>query len=374
MIERLYIHNFRCFENFELILKEMPTALLLGTNGSGKSSVRQVLTILQRIGFGVSRLDQLLRPEDFGRGRKTLPIRFEIEALISGRPYLYTLAVELSGDPAELHVHEERLIAGGEPVYSRRQAEVTQHNAGGAAESVFLIDGKTIALSILQGRNEPNDLGTFKNWLASMVVLAPIPSTMSGDSTGNEGWWQAITDGSKFGEWFTWLIDTYPAADSIIEQSLRNQMPDFGEISKIPVGPSIERTKRMSLSFRKDHAETAIAFPDLSDGEKCFLLGAVVVAMNKVFPSLVCFWDEPDNYLSLSEVGHFVMDLRRSFSSGGQLLITSHNPEAIRKFSDENTLVLYRNSHLEPTQVRRLEELTVHGDLVEALIRGDVGP
>jgi len=58
----------------------------------------------------------------------------------------------------------------------------------------------------------------------------------------------------------------------------------------------------------------------------------------------------------------------------GQFIATSHNPEAIRSFSDENTLYLYRNNHLEPTIVRRLDELDIKGDLVGALTRGDLEP
>jgi hypothetical protein len=76
----------------------------------------------------------------------------------------------------------------------------------------------------------------------------------------------------------------------------------------------------------------------------------------------------------MDEVGHFVLDLRKAFQLGGQFIATSHNPEAITGFSDENTLVLYRKNHLEPTIVRPLGELQVSGDLVGALIRGDVEP
>ena len=54
--------------------------------------------------------------------------------------------------------------------------------------------------------------------------------------------------------------------------------------------------------------------------------------------------------------------------------MTSHNPEAIRRFSEENTLVFYRKSHLEPTVVRPARELQIGGDLVGALVRGDVDP
>ena len=53
---------------------------------------------------------------------------------------------------------------------------------------------------------------------------------------------------------------------------------------------------------------------------------------------------------------------------------TSHSPEAIRRFSIENTLLLHRRSHLEPTQVRPTSELHVEGDLVDALVRDDVEP
>ena len=104
------------------------------------------------------------------------------------------------------------------------------------------------------------------------------------------------------------------------------------------------------------------------------MICALVLATNYATGPVFCFWDEPDNYLAIQEVGHFVMALRRAFQSGGQFIATSHNPEAIRRFSDENTLFLYRKSHLEPAIVRPLSELQVEGDLVGALIRGDVEP
>lgn len=111
-----------------------------------------------------------------------------------------------------------------------------------------------------------------------------------------------------------------------------------------------------------------------SDGEKCFMICALVLAANHAYGPVFCFWDEPDNFLALSEVGHFVLALRKAFQSGGQFIATSHNSEVICRFSDENTLVLYRNNHLEPTRVRPLKEIQVSGDLVGALIRDDIEP
>ena len=368
MIERLYIHNFRCLENFELITKELPTALLLGENGTGKSSVRLALTTLQRIGRGLNRVGKLFWPEDFSRGRSDVPIRIEVDAVISGRTYNYSLALELPAKFKELRVSEERLTADSQPIFSRSQAQVTVHGNSDSGEAKFMVDWHLVALPVIQVRSEPDDLSIFKRWLAQMIILSPIPELMSGDSADST--LEPEIDSSNFGEWFSGLLGSFPAAYSQIEKYLREVMPDFGDIQQLAIGPNI---KRMTVSFQQGDAAMRIPFNRLSDGEKCFLLGAVVLAANKAYGPLFCFWDEPDNYLSLSEVGHFVVELRRTFSTGGQFLMTSHNPEAIRKFADENTLVLYRNSHIEPTLVRRLDDLAVQGDLVEALIRGDVG-
>ncbi|MEO1273159.1 MAG: hypothetical protein AAFX99_34160, partial [Myxococcota bacterium] len=92
-------------------------------------------------------------------------------------------------------------------------------------------------------------------------------------------------------------------------------------------------------------------------------------------PGSFCFWDEPDSHMALDEVGHFISTLRRSFKShGGQIVVTSHSEETIRRFSHENTFLLHRRSHLEPVHVSGLDELSIKGDLIGTLIRGDLHP
>jgi len=65
----------------------------------------------------------------------------------------------------------------------------------------------------------------------------------------------------------------------------------------------------------------------LSDGEKIFFVCAVLLGANKHYGPTFCLWAEPDNYVSLSEVGHMVVALKKSFAQSGQLFVTSHNPE-----------------------------------------------
>jgi predicted ATPase len=72
MLQRLYVNNFRCLENFELTMKEMSSALLIGKNGVGKSTIAKALEVLQAIARGTNRLrdlakePRLIGTKDFG--------------------------------------------------------------------------------------------------------------------------------------------------------------------------------------------------------------------------------------------------------------------------------------------------------------------
>ncbi|MGA3113063.1 MAG: AAA family ATPase [Syntrophobacteraceae bacterium] len=367
MLQRLYVHNFRCLENFELDLKEMPSALLIGKNGSGKSTIAYALEVLQKIGRGTNRVRELVLPKDFVRGRSDVPIRFEIEVLLDNRLFKYVLALELPVGFRELRVSEEQLIVAGNAIYSRKQGQVTLHSSPQNREAQFLVDWHLVALPVIQEQSEKDPLKTFKTWLAWTIILAPIPSLITGDSEGET--LVPKRDGSNFGEWSRGLLNGYPAAYTQVEKYLRELMPDIRDFQNEVIGKD---AKSMIVRFETNNATLSVSFNDLSDGEKCFFICAVVLAANQFYGPLFCFWDEPDNFLSLSEVGHFVTSLRSSFKNSGQFLATSHNPEAILKFSNENTFVLDRKSHLEPTLVRLLSDIPVKGDLVDALIRGDV--
>ena len=72
---RLYVHNFRCLENFDI--GNMSSVLFIGKNGSGKSTIAYSLEILQKIGRGVNRARELIQPRDFSHGRSEVPINMK---------------------------------------------------------------------------------------------------------------------------------------------------------------------------------------------------------------------------------------------------------------------------------------------------------
>jgi predicted ATPase len=369
VIRRLYIHNFRCLENFDLPISGLSSVLLIGKNGSGKTSVGRALEILQKIGRGKNRVGEFIKRQDLTRGRVDAPIRFEIELELGKEIFGYTIAFELPPDFKELRVLEEKLTVGGKPVYTRDLAKVHLAAAGLEKDANFGVDWHLVALPIIQRKSKDDPLFVFKQWLSRMIILRPVPGLITGESIDET--LEPNLDVSNFGAWFSGLLAYAPSAYTRIDEYLRQVMPDLKDIRNPMVGTD---SRSLAVTFANGHGNFELPFNDLSDGEKCFMICALVLAGNAAYGPMFCFWDEPDNYLAISEVGHFVLALRKAFQGGGQFVATSHNPETIRRFSDENTLVLYRNSHLEPPIVRPLSELQVSGDLVGALIRDDVTP
>ena len=95
VIRRFYVHNYRCLENFELSLARQSSVLLIGDNGTGKTTVGMALWILRRIARNVNRVGDLVKPKDLAQGRFDVPVRFEIEVEISGHFYQYVIAFEI---------------------------------------------------------------------------------------------------------------------------------------------------------------------------------------------------------------------------------------------------------------------------------------
>jgi hypothetical protein len=370
VIRRLYIHNFRCLENFELPISGKSSALLIGNNGSGKTTVGLALEILQRIARGTNRVGDLVKPKDL-LGRKGVPMRFEVEVELDGKTYGYAVAFEFPEEFRQPRVLDEDLSVDGNPVYTRELGQVHLVRRAPDEEAKFSIDRQLAALPIIQQQSAKDPLFVFRQWLARMLILRPIPPLIIGSSEHET--LEPNPQVTDLGAWFSGLLAHAPSAYTKIDEYLKQIMPDLEDIRN-PLAGGDSRRLEVQFTGGPGPGSVCLSFEDLSDGEKCFMICALVLAANHAYGPLLCFWDEPDNYLAPSQVGHFVLALRTAFQSRGQFIATSHNPEAIRRFSDENTLVLYRKSHLEPTIVRPLEDLQVSGDLVDALIRGDVEP
>jgi predicted ATPase len=364
MIERLYVHNFRCLQNFTFDLKNQASAVLIGKNGAGKSTILRCLEIFQSICRGSRRVGDLISASDFTQLRTNEPMRLEVEFALSGKRYAYSVVFEWPEDFREARIQAESLLVDGKKVFTRHQAEI-QLETG----TSFGLDWHVFALPVINERPPGKLIFEARAFLASLVVIAPVPAAITGFAEAPAT--DLARDASNYAACLLAMLQQKPKAYSIFENYIKEVMPDFSSVENPPRG---ESGTQLIVTFEQTDPlrSLAVEFKALSDGEKCYFLSAYIIASNHVGPAVTCIWDEPDNHLSLSQVGQFITALRKMTKRSGQFIATTHHPETVRKFSDETTFVLTRKSHLDPTVVRPLADFDYSGDLINALIRDEI--
>ena len=364
MIERLYVHNFRCLENFTLDLADRPSTLLIGKNGTGKSTVRKALELFQSICRGKNRVGQIISVSDFAQQRTENPMRFEVELRLAGKKFKYEISFEWPPNFREARILEESVSLDGEIVFSRHHSQI-----GLSGGQTFGLDWHIVALPVINDRAGERAIQDLKAFFATMILIAPIPENMSGFS--EEPSLELAKDAENLASCLRALLGQKPAAYTTFDAYVKSMIPDFSSIENVERG---ESGTQLIVKFQQQELQPSLAveFKALSDGEKCYFLSAYIIAGNAAGLSRFCMWDEPDNHLSLSQVGQFITGLRKMANRGGQFLATTHHPETVRKFSDETTFVLARRSHLDPTVLRPLADFPYEGDLVNSLIREEI--
>jgi len=364
MIEQLYVQNFRCLESVSLDFASTSSALIIGKNGAGKSTIRHALSVFQSICRGSSRVGKLIALSDFSFLHRERPMRFEIELKLAGKRFKYAIAFEWPDSYREARILEENLSVDDQTIFTRHHAQVQQTGSGN-----FGLDWHVFALPVINERPPSRAVQDLKSFFASIILIAPIPATMPGFSEQPSV--ELEQNGSNFAACLRSLLVKKPAAYSTLDAYLKNVIPDFSSIDHEDSG---KEGQQLMVNFKRPDADESlrVEFDALSDGEKCFFLSGYIVASNAVDYPVVCMWDEPDNHLSLSQVGQFITSMRKMTNRGGQFIATSHHPETIRKFSDENTFVLTRKTHLDPSLPKRLKDFNYSGDLVNALIRDEI--
>jgi len=364
MIERLYVHNFLCLENFTLNLTGRSSVLIIGRNGAGKSTIVRCLRLFQSICRGSDRVRNLISAGDFTQHRTNAPMRFEVEARITDRRFKYELSFEWPGAFREARILEESVTVDGTSIFTRHHSQIQL--SGG---TTFGLDWHTVALPVIIERPGERAIQDLKSFFANMVLIAPVPSKMTGFSEDSS--MELESDAGNFAACLRALLAQKPAAYAEFAAHLKSIVPDFSSIENVERG---ESGSQLIVKFEQGDPPRSLAveFNALSDGEKCFFLSAYIIARNRMGPPVFCMWDEPDNHLSISEVGQFIVGLRKIANRGGQFIATTHHPEIVRKFSDETTFVITRRSHLDPALIRPLAEFTYTGDLINALIRDEI--
>ena len=231
MIERLYVHNFRCFENFTLDLVDRPAALLIGRNGAGKSTVLECFRLFQKICRGFNRVKELISASDFTQQRTDRPMRFEVELNLGMKRFKYAISFEWPPNFHEARILDEALTVDGDVVFTRQNAQIQL--AGGSS---FLLDWHIVALPIITERPGERTIQDLKSYFANMILISPIPANMSGFS--EEATAELQKDSSNYASCLRALLGKKPAVYTKFDSYLKAVIPDYASIENVERGES----------------------------------------------------------------------------------------------------------------------------------------
>jgi predicted ATPase len=348
MLTRLYVDNFRCLVDFEY--RPSSRELILGRNGSGKSSFLSALLLLRQF---VSRGDLL---DDYSLlGQRTrwlgkIEIAAEIEAELNGGKYKYRVVIEPWGDPARPRVHSETLLLDQKPIFEFVGGEVHLYNDRFEQKVTYDFDWHRSALATIIARKDNHKLTQFKQWFAGLFCFQINPFAMNARAE-KEDFFPNV-DLSNIASWYRHLLQNDPKQNSELLQSLRESLDNFAFLSLEPVG---ENVRVLVAEFDRGAGDTSkFGFSELSEGQRC-LIALYTVLHFVVAKGGTVVIDEPDNFLSLREIQPWLISVADAAEKhNGQILIISHHPEVINQWAPRNGTQFVRNG-VGPVRVQKFQ-------------------
>jgi energy-coupling factor transporter ATP-binding protein EcfA2 len=350
MIRRLYAHNFRSLENFEMTFTPGQPTVLMGANGSGKSSVRLALEFIRDC-FEGKATGIYFTDEDEESAM------FEADFFINGVDYAYQVAIskDQSGQLASSghrigKLSDEQLVIDGLAVYVR--SGLTIKSSAGE----ITLGEEFVSKSSL--RFEPR-IKSVLEFFERSYSLNPVPILIGLFDADYVNYSDA-----------SWL---FVKAKAFLGESARNAVGLLSTLQSMIVGLEDFVPSSESVIFKRPKRLASISAKDLSDGEKILFLAAYLISTAKAGRSDFLFWDEPECFLAKSELQSVTMKLVDAYKDG-QLILCTHDAGVADVFDPEHVLWFYRDQGTGPTRYKKLSELPAGGPLSTRLARGDLDP
>lgn len=350
MLKHLYIDNYKCMVNFEFQPAQMN--LLLGRNGSGKSTVFEVLGKLREVVLGRS---DVLAP--FPRTSRTrwdsrVLQTFVIQASQISDLYTYRLEIEHERSGDRCRIKHETLAAEEKPLFGFADGEVHLYRDNHSEGPSFPADWSRSALATVPRRPDNTRLWAFKDWLSRVWTLAPNPRAMKSESTKENP--TPEHDLSNIASWYRHAVQEDAAASRQLHGSLGEVLDGFQALNLKQTG---EESRRLRVTLRHgsptspNQSETDYDFAELSDGQRALVGLYSLLHLGLSQRSTLCI-DEPDNFIALPELQPWLVALReRTEETGAQVFLISHNPEVINYLAP-GCGRLFERSDAGPVRVR----------------------
>jgi len=336
MLTRVYIDNFRCLVNFEY--KPAKRQLILGANGTGKSTFLDALLLLRQFVTKGDIFDDFLILGQRTRWMTQPQQTLEVEAALDGSRYVYRLVIEPWGEPARPRVASETVHMDGKPIFEFAAGEVHLYNDRLEHKVTYPFDWHRSALATILPRKDNTKLTRFKEWISGLYCFRLNPFGMGSRAEGENLYPNVAL--SNIAAWYRHLVQADPERIDLMRTSLRSSLDGFGFLRFEPVG---ENVSLLAVDFTHEGAKTSkFYFNELSDGQRCLICLYTILHFVLAKGSTVII-DEPDNFISLREIQPWLMAVSDAVEEGqGQVVLISHHPEAINQWAPGNGVQFFR--------------------------------
>jgi predicted ATPase len=336
MLKRIYIDNYRCLVNFDLALDRI--SLLLGLNGSGKSTVFEVLNSLQKFIGGQARVDDVFSSKTLNRWDQRLTQNFELEVSGATGTYVYQLAIEHDKARQKARVQKEILLLDGRPLFAFQGGEVQLYRDNYSEGPNYPFDWGQSGLGTILERPDNTHLTWFKAHMRQFILVSLKPDQMKPETWTENS--HLLPGAENFASWYRYLLQEHQKCMFDLVEKLSEVLPKFREFRLAQSGDQ----RILETVFSTDQGEKLIyyRFNELSDGQRALIvLYALLFAASGSGQNL--FLDEPENYIALPELQPWLMELiDECEESTMQVIIISHHPEFIDYLGPEHRIWLER--------------------------------
>ncbi len=364
MLKRLYADNFRCLTNFELELDE--ANVLLGANGTGKTSVLDVLRRIQHLVVRGARIDEVLPARDLTLNRKRNVQRFEIATSVDGHSYVYGLEVEHDPDRDRMRILKETLEHDGRPIFEFRNGEAQLYHDDYNEGPAYPFDWTLSGVGTLNERPDNQKLTKFKKDLQNYIIVRPCAPLIKPETRTEDDFLKPLMD--NFVGWYRHYSQENMGSVGALFETLRESLPSFASLRLRESG---ENSRALKVTFRGPSNSTIdYGLDQLSDGQRA-LIALYSLTMLTDDRRVSLFIDEPDNYLALREIQPWLAQaMERCGESLEQIVVVSHHPVTIDYMAGAHGRWFFRDGD-GPARVSDQPKAAVDGlSISETIARG----
>jgi predicted ATPase len=341
--------------------------LLLGLNGTGKSTIFDVLFKIKNFVAGNCRVSDTFSLADLTRWQTLKSQNFEIELQNERGTYLYKLSIEHDIEKKLLRVEKETLTLDSKPLFEFVNGMAHLFHDDHTPGPVVSFDWSQSGIAVLQPRSDNTKLYQFRMEMSRIIIASVNPFSITRESKTEER--ELSYNSANFVSWYRWLSQENQGIFMDLFTELRKVLPGFDSFSLRESG---EDTRVLKVIFEMTNSTKkplSFDFHELSEGQKVLIeLYSLLYGLRNHGYSL--FLDEPENYLSSREIQPWLSELNDLCGSKSfeQTLLISHHPELIDYFGPSCGKWLERDK-IGPV---RVVEKKISNDLTlsEAIARG----